>query len=76
MKCNRSDVDKYKASKESNPFNIAAFIDKNQAAVVSAAVDKSWSGRRSNTNFCPEKLLLAQEMTLKNTSLYAIKVTR
>ena len=33
-------MDKFKASKESNPFNIAALIDKNHAAVVTAAVDR------------------------------------
>ena len=74
MKWNRDDVDKYKTSEESKPFNISAFIDKKQAAFETAPVDII--GLKDPIKTFVQKLLLAQEMALNKTFGYAIKGTR
>ena len=68
MKWNRDDVDKYKTSEESKPFNISAFIDKKQAAFETAPVDRI--GLKDPIKTFVQKLLLAQEMPLNKTFGY------
>ena len=62
MKCNRDDVDKYKASEESKSCNVSAFIVKKQDAVETAPVNRV--GLEDQIQTFVQKLCLTQEMPI------------